>query len=175
MITHNSRHHTCELITAKDGVFGRIQHTSPAYRLQAASIVEKLPRRLLNVRHGTGSPHLNLLCSSSHAPHLMLLFSCSSFHALHSILFVLCLSFHAPHSVILILSTVSASALGDIHFIPTLDAIPKVLASIHRQTTFMERWNANEQRSTRVLNVNSRIVDILERADQRLKSTSYVH
>jgi hypothetical protein len=82
---HNSRHHDCDLITAKDLVFSGIQRTSPAYRFQAASIVEKLPRRLLDVRHDTGSQYLNLLCSSSHAPLSML-----PFHALHSMFSVLC-------------------------------------------------------------------------------------
>jgi hypothetical protein len=84
MIMHNSRHHDYDLITAKDLVFSGIQRTSPAYRFQAASIVEKLPRRLLDIRHDTGSQYLNLLCSSSHAPLSML-----PFHALHSMFSVL--------------------------------------------------------------------------------------
>jgi hypothetical protein len=60
--------------------------------------------------------------------------------------------------VILIFSTISASTLGDIHFIATLNAIPKVLASVHWQTSSMGRWDPNEQRSTRVLDVNPKIM-----------------
>jgi hypothetical protein len=88
---------------------------------------------------------------------------------------VLCSTLNAPHLVIFIISIVGASTLGDIHFIVPHYSIPKVRASIHRQTSFMERRNANEQRSTIVLDVKPRIVDVLERADQRLEFTSYVH
>jgi hypothetical protein len=93
--------------------------------------------------------------STSSAPHLMLLFLCSPFHILRAMLVG-----HASHFVILNLSTISASTLGNIHFITTLNAILIVLAFIHRQTSSMMRWDANEQRSTRVLDVNARIIDI---------------
>jgi hypothetical protein len=155
MIMHNSRHHDCDLITAKDLVFGGIQRTSSAYRFQAASIRGKLPGGSLDVRYGMGSQYSNLLCSSSHAPLSMLLFPCSTIYILRAMFVV-----YAPHSVILNFSTVSASTLRDIHFVAMPDVIPEVLAFIHWQTSSMGTWDANEQRSTRVLDVNPRITEL---------------
>jgi hypothetical protein len=149
----------------------QVQRKSPAYRFQSASIVEKLPRGLLDVRHDTGSQYLNLLCSSSHAPLSMLLF-----HALRSIFFVLCSSFMLliprfsifPPSVPQPLETSTSS----LRLMPSQKSLLSFTGRLFPWVGGCER--ATQQESIGCQSENHRY-KLLNKAEQPLRSTSYIH
>jgi hypothetical protein len=108
--------------------------------------------------------------STSSAPHLMLLFLCSS-----STLSAPCSPCYARRSCFSFRDSpfLHHQCLNPWrHPLVTLNAIPKVLAFIHRQTFSMGRWDANEQCSKRVKDHRYKL---LNKADQPLKFTSYIH